>query len=72
MEKQDWIAGYAWFSFGMGRPEGYTSALFYPDGSLTALGRYYSSVTPDKPEGDQSIKPDDPKKHLEAALRVRK
>lgn len=58
MEKQDWIAGYAWFSFGIDRPQGYTSALFFEDGSLTALGRYYASVTTENPGGDQSIQPD--------------
>ena len=70
MEEQDWIAGYAWFSFGMHEPQGYTSALIHADGSLTALGRYYASITPDNPKGDQSIEPDDPKEHLEAALKA--
>ena len=70
MEEQDWIAGYAWFSFSMNSPQGYTSALVHADGSLTALGRYYASITPDNPKGDQSIEPDDPKKHLEAALKA--
>ena len=72
MEEQDWIAGYAWFSFGIDSPVGYTSSLFYADGSLTALGRYYASITSKNPKGDQSIKPDDPQKHLEAALKAAK
>jgi len=60
MEKQDWIAGYAWFSFGIDSPVGTSSALFDEDGKLTACGRYYRSVTPDNPRGDQRIKPDKP------------
>ena len=70
MEEQDWIAGYAWFSFEMHQPQGYTSALVHADGSLTALGRYYASISPDNPKGDQGIEPDDPKEHLEAALKA--
>ncbi len=59
MEEQDWIAGYAWFSFGIHQPQGYTSTLFHADGSLTALGRYYASVTSENPSGEQGIPPDD-------------
>lgn len=55
MEKQDWILGYAWFSFNIDSPHGYSSALFDQQGRLTPLGRYYRSVTPDNPEGDQGI-----------------
>ncbi len=54
MEEQDWIAGYAWFPFNTTSPAGTSSALFHPDGSLTAAGRYYRSVTPDNPAGDQN------------------
>jgi len=54
MEKQDWILGYAWFSFGIDSPHGHSSALFDRQGKLTHLGRYYRSVTPDNPEGDQT------------------
>ena len=68
MEKQDWIAGYAWFSFGIYTPQGYTSALFDADGNLTALGRYYTSITDENPAGDQSVKPDDTEKYLVKAL----
>ena len=56
MEKQDWIAGYAWFSFGIHEAVGHTSALFDKNGNLTACGRYYQSITTENPEGDQSIK----------------
>lgn len=60
LEKQDWIAGYSWFSFNIDSPQGTSSALFDEDGNLTACGRYYKSVTPDNPMGDQTIKPDPP------------
>ena len=55
MEKQDWIAGYAWFSFGPHEPHGHTSSLFGKNGNLSALGRFYRSVSTDSPNGDQSI-----------------
>ncbi len=58
MERQDWIVGYAWFPFGINSPHGTCSALFDTDGHLTALGRYYRSVTPTNPDGDQTIQPD--------------
>jgi hypothetical protein len=58
MERQDWIAGYAWFPFNANSPHGTSSALFDADGKLTALGRYYRSITPENPDGDQSIQPD--------------
>ncbi len=57
MEKQNWIAGYAWFSFGKNEAHGTSSALFDEKGNLTACGRYYRSVTNENPEGDQSIVP---------------
>ena len=55
LEKQDWILGYAWFSFNDDAPAGHSSALFDKKGRLTPLGPYYRSVTPDRPEGDQRI-----------------
>ncbi len=58
MESQEWIAGYAWFSFKPSSIVGHSSALFDEKGNLTACGRYYRSITPKNPSGDQSIKPD--------------
>lgn len=58
MERQDWIAGYAWFPFRIDSEHGTSSALFDADGKINALGRYYRSITPDNPDGDQSIQPD--------------
>lgn len=58
MERQDWILGYAWFSFDIDSPQGTSSALFDRHGQLTACGRYYGSVTPECPEGDLGIAPD--------------
>lgn len=58
MERQDWIAGYAWFPFSIDSPTGTCSALFDADNKLTALGRYYRSITPKNPDGDQTIKAD--------------
>lgn len=58
MEEQDWIAGYAWFSFDVDSPQGTSSALFDKKGNLTACGKFYKSVTPSNPSGDQSIKSD--------------
>jgi len=58
MERQDWILGYAWFPFEIDSPPGTCSALFDAENKLTALGRYYRSITPDNPDGDQSIQPD--------------
>ena len=55
LEKQDWVAGYAWFSFEHNEPFGHTSSLFGKNGDLTTLGRYYQSVTTQSPDGDQSI-----------------
>ena len=56
MEKQNWIAGYSWFSFGMHEAVGTSSALFDKKGKLTTLGKFYSSVTNENPLGDQLIK----------------
>jgi Glycosyl hydrolase catalytic core len=58
LEEQDWILGYAWFSFQPDSAPGAPSALFDAKGNLTACGRYYKSVTPQNPKGDQTIKPD--------------
>ena len=58
MERQDWIAGYAWFPFNHDSAPGACSALFDANHKLTALGRYYRSVTPKNPDGDQSIQAD--------------
>jgi hypothetical protein len=55
MEEQDWIAGYSWFSFHIDSPQGTSSALFDSRGNLTACGKFYRSVTPRNPKGDQSI-----------------
>jgi hypothetical protein len=55
LEEQPWIAGYAWFPWKHDSPVGACSALFDAENYLTAVGRYYRSVTPDKPEGDQDI-----------------
>lgn len=57
LERQPFVAGYAWFSFPPSHVAGGPSALFDGDDSkkLTPLGRYYASVTPAKPDGDQDI-----------------
>jgi hypothetical protein len=55
MEQQNWIAGYAWFSFEIDDPNGCSSALFDDDGNLTASGQFYQSVTNEDPNGDQSL-----------------
>ena len=41
MDEQDWIAGYAWFPFGVNSKQGTSSALFDEKGELTKLGRFY-------------------------------
>ena len=53
LEKQDWIAAYAWFPFEAKCSQGTCSALFTKSGNLTALGRYYASITSENPEGNQ-------------------
>jgi len=55
MEQQDWILGYAWFSFKQNWAAGTSSALYDTDGVITPLGEYYASVTPENIFGDQSI-----------------
>ncbi|MBT5914879.1 MAG: hypothetical protein HOH60_00875 [Opitutae bacterium] len=56
LESQNWIAGYAWFSFGKDETVGTSSALFDLEGNLTTLGRFYQSVTNENPDGDQQIR----------------
>ena len=56
LERQDWVAGYAWYSFEPNQAVGHTSSLFDRNGNLTACGRYYKSITTQNPDGDQSIK----------------
>jgi hypothetical protein len=56
MESQNWIAGYAWFSFDENEAVGTSSALFDHEGNLTDLGRFYQSVTNENPFGDQLIR----------------
>jgi hypothetical protein len=41
MDEQDWIAGYAWFPFGVNSKQGTSSALFDEKGELTELGKFY-------------------------------
>ncbi len=48
MEEQEWIAGYAWFSFKPTSSAGTSSALFDEKGNLTKLGEFYSSYKPVK------------------------
>ncbi len=48
MEEQDWIAGYAWFSFDIKSAPGTSSALFDEAGNLTKLGEFYSKYKPIK------------------------
>jgi hypothetical protein len=55
LERQDWVAGYAWYSFEINQAVGHTSSLFDRNGNLTACGRYYQSITTQNPDGDQSI-----------------
>jgi len=56
LERQDWVAGYAWFSFEHNEAVGHTSSLYDKNRNLTACGRYYRSITMENPDGDQSIK----------------
>jgi hypothetical protein len=55
LEKTEWISGYAWFPFSIDSLVGTSSALFDKDENLTAVGKYYQSITPENPSGDQSI-----------------
>lgn len=55
LEEQDWIYGYAWFPFSPTFPAGASSALFDINGNLTAVGKFYSSVTTGNKWGNQNI-----------------
>jgi Glycosyl hydrolase catalytic core len=57
LEQQDFVAGYSWFDFDHGHGPGGISSLFHGRASknMTTLGRFYASVTPQNPMGDQSI-----------------
>jgi len=44
LEDTEWMEGYAWFNFGLDRPQGWSSALIDNAGNLTALGEYYAGV----------------------------
>jgi hypothetical protein len=56
LQKTSWIFGYSWFPFKPDSAPGTCSSLFEANGSLTALGRYYKSVTNSKPSGDLTIR----------------
>lgn len=43
LEGEDFILGYAWFSFGIKEAQGWPSALFDSSNNLTDLGEYYSN-----------------------------
>lgn len=55
LEEQDWISGYAWFSFPYNSTIGSSSSLYTEDGQLTKVGQYYASVTNENRYGNQSI-----------------
>lgn len=57
LEEQDWVVGYAWFSFKQSDSVGTSSALFDTNGELTACGRFYATVRTDNPQGDLTIQP---------------
>jgi hypothetical protein len=46
MDQQEWIVGYAWFSFNINDNAGTSSALFDEKGNLTKLGEYYANHQP--------------------------
>ena len=60
-QESDFVAGYSWFNFAPYLPPGSSSSLFEgrKSNTLTACGRYYASVTPENPMGNQSIEADD-------------
>jgi Glycosyl hydrolase catalytic core len=60
LERQKFIYGYAWFPFRDTSPHGWSSALYYSNGTITAAGRYYKSVRRNKPNGDTRVRPDPP------------
>jgi hypothetical protein len=55
LEGRSWIVGYAWFSFGIWDPKGWTSAMYNNAGDLSILGKYYASVRNETPQGNRSI-----------------
>jgi Glycosyl hydrolase catalytic core len=57
LEKQEFVAGYSWFSFMSNVSAGTTSSLFHDETSdeLTPLGQFYASVTTQNVMGDQTI-----------------
>jgi hypothetical protein len=57
LEKQEFVAGYSWFSFMPKVAAGTSSSLFVDESSdqLTPLGQFYASVTTQNVRGDQSI-----------------
>ena len=56
IEQQEWIVGYAWFPFDAECSQGTCSALFTKQGNMTALGRFYASVSKEEPNGNQDEK----------------
>lgn len=44
LEETDWILGYSWFSFDWDSPQGWISALFDSNDTLTPLGQFYRSI----------------------------
>ena len=64
LEATEWIAGYSWFSFHESVAPGCSSSLFDADGQLTALGRYYCSVSAERPTGNRSIEAKEGPFHL--------
>ena len=55
LEKQEWIAGYAWHDFAANHTAGGPAALFDMTGELTTVGKFYASVRTDNPAGNQNI-----------------
>jgi Glycosyl hydrolase catalytic core len=55
LEHAPFVAGYAWFNFLPIFAQGTSSALYDDAQLITTCGRYYASVTPENPMGDQSI-----------------
>jgi hypothetical protein len=60
LESRPFVYGYAWFPFPDTNPYGWSSALYFSNGTITAAGRYYRSVRHNNPNGDIHIRPDPP------------
>jgi Glycosyl hydrolase catalytic core len=60
LERRPFIYGYAWYPFTDTNVNGWSSALYFSNGTLTAAGRYYKSIKNEIPDGDKSIRPDPP------------